>query len=275
MHWSSSITRRVLLFLTGGLFAQFGFAHTSASEADEEALSAAEILERMARSYANCKTYQDSGCVTTAFIKADGERIDNKPFSTAFIRPTRFRFEFKSSFDGTNWHRLIVWADGPDVRTWWHIRPEVKQQPSLHLGLAGATGVSGASAHTIPALLMPESIGGRRLTDLTELKRLEDAQLGGVECFRIQGAINVHPADLERQRREVMKVTGKDLGTSDRGPKTLWIDKSRFLLLQIEEQTQFDSFRTESMTTYEPLMDMPIADNQLQFDPPISERRNQ
>src|SRR5438445_1974316 len=244
MHWSLSRTRRAFLFLLGGILAKLGIACNSRNGSKDEPLSAADILNRMATAYANCRTYQDSGCVTTVFMNADGQRIDKRPFSTAFVRPGRFRFAFKSSHDGRTWHRLIVWADGPNVRTWWDIQPEVKVQSSLAMALAGATGVSGASAHTISALLMPESISGRRLTDLTELKRLADSQFAGADCFRIQGrfVVNVEPAQRERLRQEMMKVTGREPESSTSGPTTLSIDKSRFLLVQIKEQTQFDSF---------------------------------
>jgi hypothetical protein len=260
----------VFLFLFGGTLAKIGIACASRSRAEDESLSAGEILERLARTYANCETYQDGGCVTTLFINANGKRLDKKPFSTAFIRPDKFRFEFKSSFNGQDWHRYMVWADGDDVRSWWHLQPEAKQPPSLDLALAAATGVSGSSAHTIPALLMSGSIGGRRLTDLTELERLTDSRLNGVDCFRIQGrfVVNAEPEEVERRRRVVSQVTGREPEASTSGPRTLWIDKSRLLLLQMEEQTQFDSFRTESTTTYEPQIDMPVSHDQLQFDPP-------
>src|SRR5262245_40637691 len=94
-----SITRRVFLFLTGGFFAKFALGHTRI-EADDQGLSAEEILERMATTYAKCKTYQDSGCVTTTFFYADRQHTHKKPFSTAFVRPGQFRFEFKSTHDG-------------------------------------------------------------------------------------------------------------------------------------------------------------------------------
>ena len=42
------------------------------------------------------------------------------------------------------------------------------------LGIAGATGVSGGSAHTIPTLLLPDQIGGRSMASLTDLTRLPD-----------------------------------------------------------------------------------------------------
>ena len=126
--------------------------------------------------------------------------------------------------------------------------------------------MSGGSAHTVPALLMPDSIGGRRLTDLTQLRRLEDAKLDGVDCFRIQGSmhIEIDPGELERRRQ---LATGRDLPNSISGPETLWIAKSTFLLIRIDKQTQFDNFRTESTTNYKPLIDSAIADSQLEFDP--------
>jgi hypothetical protein len=269
MNWPS-MTRRFFLFLTGGLFAKFSLGRASAIKADDQCLSADEILERMAKVYANCESYQDSGCVTTVFVHADGQRTDQRPFSTAFVRSGRFRFEFQSYFHGHRWDRYIVWANGADVRRWWDIQPGVSQEQSLSLALAAATGVSGSSAHTVPALLMPDSIGGRRLTDLTQLELLGEAMLGEVECLRIQGKLlmNIDPAERERRRQQIMKVTGKDMGTPERGPETLWIDKATFLLRRIDVQTQFESFRTDSVTIYEPLLDVAIAENQLRFGPP-------
>jgi hypothetical protein len=267
MDWHS-ISRRLFLFLTGGLFAKYGAGH-AAPNSEDLFFSASEILERMAAVYAKCESYQDSGCVTTIFIQDDGQRTNKRPFSTTFVRPARFRFEFKDSFDGHNWHRYVVWANGADVRTWWDIRPGVVQPPSLSLGLAGATGVSGGSAHTVPALLIPDSISGRRPTDLTQLRRLENAKLDGVDCLRIQGSIRIEidPAELERRRQLTLRVTRKDLPNSISGPETLWIAKSTFLLIRIDKQTQFDNFRTESTTNYKPLIDSAIADSQLEFDP--------
>jgi hypothetical protein len=114
---------------------------------------------------------------------------------------------------------------------------------------------------------MPDSIGGRRLTDLTRLRRLEDAKLDGVDCFRIQGSmhIEIDPGELERRRQ---LATGRDLPNSIGGPETLWIDKSAFLLHRLDNQTQFDDFRTESTIIYKPVINSAIADSHLEFDPP-------
>ena len=84
-----------------------------------------------------------------------------------------------------------------------HIKAGVQSQPSLGNGIAGATGVSGGSAHTIPALLLPDQIGGRKLTAMTHLERLPDEALDGTLCFKLQGRFGDRPTTLwldERQR---------------------------------------------------------------------------
>src|SRR4051794_40464398 len=132
-------------------------------------MTAEQILEGMAAVYAGCRTYRDTGRVHTRFLTRRG-RLDfesTKPFRTAFVRPDRFRFEFASHFPGqAEMHRFIVHMAGRVVQTWWDLRPGVERQSRLGMALAGATGVSGGAAHTVPALLLPRRVGGRRLTDL-------------------------------------------------------------------------------------------------------------
>jgi outer membrane lipoprotein-sorting protein len=271
MDCPSSITRRLFLFLTGGLLAKLGYPSAVAEESKENALSATDIVRRMAETYKSCKSYQDSGTVTTIFHHEDGKQhTSSKPFTTAFVRPDRFRFEFKDSFDGHKWHRYIVWARGKDVRTWWDIRPKMEGPESLALALAGATGVSGGSAHTIPTLLIPDQIGGRGLTELTGLKRLEDADLGDIHCFRVQGrqVIRITRAERDEHRQKVQKLTGKIPEESEHGPTVVWIVKATFLVRRIEQKVQFESFRTESTTEYNPLLDTPIGEKQLEFGKP-------
>src|SRR5262249_17383190 len=154
-----------------------------------------------------------------------------RPFSTAFVRPDRFRFEFEDA-NGRRKKRCIVWADGADVRTWWDVRPGLRQESSLGLALAGATGASGRAARPAPGMLLPEVVGGRLLTDLTQLQRLEDAKLGEVDCFRVQGRsrIDVNPAAREQTRQVFRRVTGKEWVEPMSGPETLWIDRATFLL---------------------------------------------
>jgi outer membrane lipoprotein-sorting protein len=214
-----------------------------ADEPKPQALKAQDVLDRMAKVYAGCKSYHDSGVVKTVFVQADGNRTVEKPFTTAFVRPDRFRFEYKENDGGGPERRYIVWRRGKEVQTWWDGKPGVEKPESLNLALAGATGVSGESAHTVPALLLPKEVEGRRLTDMTEAKRIADAKLDKVDCSRIEG-----------------KFAGR--------PTTLWIDQKSFLVRRIDAQMKFHDFRTETTTTYDPAIDEEIPDQKLEFDPP-------
>ena len=76
----------------------------------------AEILGRIREAYAECESYQDEGDVTTVFFLEDGERSTHvRPFTTAFVRPDRFRFEFRSRFESgpvrADEHSFVVWTD--------------------------------------------------------------------------------------------------------------------------------------------------------------------
>jgi outer membrane lipoprotein-sorting protein len=214
----------------------------SADEPKPEALKAQDVLDRMAKAYAGCKSYRDSGVVKTVFIKATGNRTVDKPFTTAFVRPDRFRFEYREEAGGQE-RRYIVWRKGKEVQTWWDVRPGVEKPESLNPALAGATGVSASSAHTVPALLLPKEVEGRRLMDITEAKQVKDAKLDKVDCFRIEGMFGGSPT-------------------------TLWIDQKTFLVRRIDAQKKFGNFRTEETTTYAPVIDEEIPDKKLEFDPP-------
>jgi outer membrane lipoprotein-sorting protein len=235
---------RVVLTLSTCCFVAFVAGRSVyADEPKPDAINAAEVLDRMAKAYAGCKSYHDSGVVKTVYIRANGNQTVEKPFTTAFVRPDRFRFEYNEMEGGRPEHRYLVWRKGKEVATWWDVRPGVEKPESLGRALAGATGVSDSSSRTIPALLLPQEIGGRRLIDLSDAKRAKDAKLDTVDCFRIEG-----------------KFAGS--------PMTLWIEQKSLLVRRIETQKRFDDFRTETTTTYDPAIDEEIPDKKLEFDPP-------
>ena len=119
-------------------------------------------------------------------------------------------------------------------------RPLYGPTASDNLALAGVTGVSGSSAHTIPVLLLPEEIKGRRLTDMTDVKRFDDAVLEGAECYCITGKYAEQP-------------------------QVLWIDKTTFCVRQIKSQRQFAHFQSEKTTTYQPTINPTIPEDELLF----------
>jgi len=212
-------------------------------EPNQDTPTAKEILVRVSETYENCKSYRDTGVVTTIFKNSGGKRTVEKPFNTAFVRPNRFRFEYYDKETGGPKNRYIIAQNDNKIQSWWEIKRVVEQPESLGSALAGATGVSGGSAHTIPALLLPKEINGSRLTELADAKRIEDGELGTVQCFRIQS-------------KEINALM------------TLWIDKKSYLVHRIDERKNFDDFTTEETTTYDPAIDGEIPEKALDFDPP-------
>ncbi len=104
--------------------------------------------------YATCRTYEDSGAVTTTATADDGHVLDvsRTTFQTAFERKTRrFRFRFtRGSAHGQ------VWADGASARLWWTREPGVATMP-LADALGVIAGVSSGTSHFIPDLILTAS----------------------------------------------------------------------------------------------------------------------
>jgi hypothetical protein len=225
-----------------------------AAETNKDELTAKDIIERMAKVYAGAKWYRDSGVVEAQVrAAADDKGFDEElRFTTAFARPDRFRFEYKTRINGQEF-RHIVWRNGKDVQTWWNLRVDVKKPDSLAMAIAQATGVSRNSAHTVPHLLLPDEVVEWRRTDMWDRERIEDAYVGQVECFRINGRRDM-PADSD--------------GPATTETFTAWIEKKAFLLRRIDSTMVSAIFRSKDTTTYEPVIDEEIPDRMLEFGVP-------
>jgi len=206
--------------------------------APQHDLSAAEILDQVAKVYTQCRSYIDTGVVTTVFRKPF-KHTDKKPFQTAFVRPDRFRFEYRDRFMFTE-SNYIIWQDGDDISTWWNLHhPNVQKPAALVDAVGAATGVSGTSSINIPALLLPDRIKGPSLTKSVDAQRIDDTWLDGVPMYRIHSS---QPAS-----------------------RTFWIDKTTFLVRRIEMQAQLRTGRMEQTIDYHPTINIDIPDQFLAF----------
>ncbi len=147
--------------------------------------------------------------------------------------------------------------------------PGVESPGSLGRALAGATGVSGGSAHTVPALLMPDLVGPCRLPHMVEVVSVGDAALGDVTCYRLSGQFAPSPDDPDLDER-VLRTTGRRMERAEEGPVTVWVDRGTFLVRRVEEATRFETFRTEEVTEYEPEVGVAVGEEELRFDPPAA-----
>ena len=212
-------------------------------------LTAEAILRQTARAYAGCRAYEDAGVVRVVFIHPDSRRIVKRPFRTAFIRPHRFRYEFRKGKWDAGKDRYIVWSDGKTIKTWWDTEGRNETLKSLRMAIASATGVSGGSAHVVASLLLPKKIGWGPITNLKHPTRIRDGRVNGVQCFRVQGEVGDVPTQV-------------------------WLDKATFLIRKILPCYEFKNFRTEHSIIFFPKMGTKIRDDLLQFNPPTANYAN-
>lgn len=226
----------LLLILT----ATVGHAQNKERVSAKEKVSAKEILDRMVSVYGSCKSYMDKGEVKE--FRSNAAPIVRKPFTTAFVRPSLFRFEFtEDSHIRTRPHSFVVWRDGVSIRSWWSIKPETIYYETLKEPIARATGVSSMSAVIVPSMLF-QNFGDRQVVQsLTELTLVREEKVSGRQAFRIQGT-------------SVIKT-----------PVTIWIDKETFLLLKFFQKRNFDNQDVELTIQYEPKINVEVPPEKLAF----------
>lgn len=229
MRQLSTLGLVVLLFV--------GVAYSSQGQSP----SAQQIMDRMISVYASCNSYVDEGKVRTIFL-GNGRRTV-KRFSTAFVRPSDFRFEYKERREDDKWNRYIIWKGAESVKTWWSVRPGVESPQNLSFALGGAAGVSSLAATTVPTLLMPEMTIGNLIKSLSELKLIGEEEVNGSNAYKIEG--------IDWRKSTV----------------TLWVDRGSLLIVKIYQRTRVGTFETETTTTYKPQVNV-VAQGKLAFNPP-------
>ena len=209
-----------------------------------DVLDARFILWRMAHVYSGCRSYRDRG-----EVESPGHRTI---FSTAFIRPNQFRFEFSEAVNSEAnsaapypfKRHMIICQRNADTQVWWELPANVPKPESLTLGIAAATAVSDGAAHTVPSLLMPQEICGRSVGAMTSPLRCVDTRLGTKDCYRIEGRFVGHPI-------------------------TVWIERTSYLILRKEsDHSQEDGAVVRTTTNYEPNINVEVTFEELAFNPP-------
>jgi hypothetical protein len=224
---------------------------------DDATLAPETILLRMAKAYRTCRSYRDSGEVRTTLLVQDGRAGSDRPFRTAFVRPDRLRFQFTETGLGERSTSYIVWTEGTEVRSWWDGQPGVRNAGSLQAALGMAAAPSGGSSTRVPGLLLPRSIGEGPMVIAAE--RIQDGSDRGVSCYRIRGKSQRTPYTIT-QGTQTLTVQDESI--------TLWIDRVKLLLRKVEDRKTFETYESESITTYTPGFDVEIPAEELTYNPP-------
>lgn len=217
-------------------------------------LSTGFLLQRVASCYAGARTYRDTGYVYTTVYGPSGTRSNQVSFATAFSRAGRkFRFEFVVPYPvvpflGFPERRWIIFRNGSRIDQWSFLGAKAATPETFGLLIAAATGISRGAAHHIPALLMPRDITGRRLTDrLCAARMVEQLSCAHRSCLRIEARFC--PDD-------------------DEFGSVIWIDREQLLIRRLDARCRRGAFVIKSITTYDPVMDESIPEQELDFAPP-------
>ncbi len=154
--------------------------------------SAREFLLAVEARYRGLTGYSDRGFSQ----RLASHRRHVVTFKTAYLANDRFRFEFCSAHPyrklGHLVSRDVVGTDGVGAYHYsidYGGKPELERTESREMALAGATGISSGTAHTIGALLF-EDVHGLRLAELRRPRFRQTRQFDGVPCLAVSG---LHP----------------------------------------------------------------------------------
>jgi hypothetical protein len=141
-------------------------------------LKATEVLSNVADRYRSLAAYSDTGTVVSDLASVQ--------FETAFRRGTYFHFAYSDILPGRPRQAMgrVTWERGH--LDFWTLA-KAPAPSTLRLAIAALTGISSGSAHTVPALLLPEEVGGWIPTDLTDAELAAGEVIDGIHCLHIRG----------------------------------------------------------------------------------------
>ena len=181
------------------------------------------VIAKTETNYSNLRVYLDSGKVISSFYNIARPHKSAILFKTAYKRTGAFNFEFYQL--GTDRLHIVNRDENNKVMTW--DGTSVIQAQHFSLAMAGATGISSASAIMIPNLLMPDAIKTRHRNifhSITDAKLEPSEVINGRSCYKLMGKENMLDKD---------------------GYVMIWISKDDYLIRKIEVDRKIKDFRVK------------------------------
>jgi outer membrane lipoprotein-sorting protein len=200
------------LGITAGILLAGGLATVVlSSDGAGGGLSTAEIFKKAQDKYASLTSYSDEG---TSVATLNGTTITTA-FTIKMARPNAYRIQWEQTQETassiTKTKPQSVWSAGEgdflDM-----LGQDPKEQKSMELALAAATGISGNAAASIPGTFFQMNWGNLLGASVAEQKQQADEKVGDVDCC-------VFSSDTKG------------------GAQTLWIGRQDFLIHQIRTVT--------------------------------------
>jgi hypothetical protein len=152
-----------------------------------------KLVEETLRTYRGLTTYQDDG--TVSIQTTDQPPVQRATFETRFLRPSYFRFKFAIPHPHPPLSHVVTNCvcgfDGKQAYLWMkhhEDRPKVQKYKSITMAVAGATGISSGSAHTIAQLLL-KGFNDKELLSLKNAKLGDKQVMEGKTCRAISGKL--------------------------------------------------------------------------------------
>src|SRR5688572_20094817 len=207
--------------------------------------TAQELLAAALQRYAACASYDDRGLRVVEYRGEGAAPMEARfPFTTAFARPDRFRFEWGERAPDAERGREVVVLAKDQVSSW----PLGASGPWECTSLAGALAEdAGGAAPVVASLLLPELFAdGPRLGAAGAAAPARE-RLDGVECWRLELTL----ADARQ---------------------TAWFAVDSLLLRRLEERRELGGVAILATTTYDARFGAELGDAAFTLAPPAAER---
>lgn len=171
-------------------------------------LSASDIIKQAAEKYASLTSYSDEGSTSATLGTITATSYT---FSINLARTNLYRIVWRQE-NQIYTPNGVVWSAGDGNFLWMGRNFTPKKYADWETALAGATGISGGAAASIPGTFFKMNWGNQLGAAVANSQRRADEKIGDVDCY-----VLTH-------------------GTDGR-TNTLWIGKSDFLIHQVENDT--------------------------------------
>jgi len=151
----------------------------------------ASLIAAVARRYADLRSYRDKGECVTSFSNSPYKA--ERRFRTEFVRPDRFRFEFRerpgrSDIPEADWTTFVAWMSGGVAHSWWTLKPVVETRGTIFDCLLPAAGISRRTSMNVPGLLLPGRPVESVFPETAAIATVTRTKIDSVDCVRIDRA---------------------------------------------------------------------------------------
>jgi RNA polymerase sigma factor (sigma-70 family) len=181
----------------------------------DDKLTPQEIIEKSQDTYASLSSYSDEGKTVSTI---GSTTVAPTTFTIKLARPNLYRIEWQQN-NGFLDQKGVVWSAGYGDFLKIGDREPVKSSDK-ESALAGATGISGGAAASIPGTFFKMNWGNQLGASIQSAKRKNDEKIGDTDCYVL---------------------------TQEKGglTRTLWIGKQDFLIHQLENDTSAAFMKAE------------------------------